>query len=86
MDWVQVYDPLGSPLWSTLLATLPIIALLGLLAGGLDAPMSALAGLVIALVVAIFGFGMPSVAALASAGYGACFGLLPIGAFGCRLL
>lgn len=79
MDWVQVYDPLGSPLWSTLLAALPIFALLGLLAGGLDAPKSALAGLITALVVAVFGFGMPAGAALASAGYGACFGLLPIG-------
>src|SRR5262249_28240792 len=79
MDWVQVYDPLGSPFWSTILATLPIVALLGLLAGGLDAPKSALAGLIVALVVAIFGFGMPASAAFASAGYGACFGLLPIG-------
>lgn len=79
MDWVQVYDPLGSPFWSTLLAALPIIALLGLLAGGLNAPASALAGLVTALAVAIFGFGMPASAAVASAGYGACFGLLPIG-------
>lgn len=79
MDWVQVYDPLGSPFWSTLLAALPIIALLGLLAGGLNAPASALAGLITALAVAIFGFGMPASAAVASAGYGACFGLLPIG-------
>ena len=79
MDWVQVYDPCGSPFWSTLLAALPIIALLGLLAGGLDAPKSALAGLVMALLVAIFGFGMPVVSAFASAFYGACFGLLPIG-------
>ncbi|MBI3863370.1 MAG: lactate permease LctP family transporter [Planctomycetia bacterium] len=79
MDWVQVYDPLGSPLWSTLLAALPIIVLLGLLAGGLDAPKSALAGLVAALAVAILGFGMPAVSAFACAGYGACFGLLPIG-------
>ena len=79
MDWVQVYDPLGSPLWSTVLAALPIIALLGLLAGGLDAPKSALAGLITALGVAVFGFGMPVGAAVASAGYGACFGLLPIG-------
>lgn len=79
MDWVQIYDPLGSPLWSTLLAALPILALLGLLAGGFDAPKSALAGLIAALAVAIFGFGMPAVAAFASAGYGACFGLLPIG-------
>ena len=79
MDWVQVYDPLGSPLGSTVLAALPIIALLGLLAGGLDAPKSALAGLITALAVAVFGFGMPVGAAVASAGYGACFGLLPIG-------
>jgi lactate permease len=79
MDWVQVYDPLGSPFLSTLLATLPIVALLGLLAGGIDAPKSALAGLITALAVAILGFGMPADAAFASAGYGACFGLLPIG-------
>jgi len=79
MDWTQVYDPLNSPLWSTILAALPIIALLGLLAAGLSAPKSALAGLITALAVAIFGFGMPRDAALASAAYGACFGLLPIG-------
>ena len=79
MDWVQVYDPLGSPFWSTILASLPIIALLGLLAGGVSAPKSALAGLVIALAIAVFGFRMPAVTALASAGYGALFGLLPIG-------
>ena len=79
MVWVQVYDPCGSPFWSTLLAALPIIALLGLLAGGVDAPKSALAGLIAALLVAIFGFGMPAVSAMASAAYGACFGLLPIG-------
>ncbi|RLS77377.1 MAG: L-lactate permease [Planctomycetota bacterium] len=79
MTWVQVYDPVGSPLVSTLLAGLPIIALLGLLAAGLDAAKSALVGLLIALAVAVFGFGMPASVALASAGYGACFGLLPIG-------
>src|SRR6187549_1332513 len=79
MDWVQIYDPLGSPLWSTLLAALPIMALLGLLALGCSAPASALAGLTAALAVAIFGFGMPAAAAIGAAAYGACFGLLPIG-------
>lgn len=77
--WVQVYDPLGSAFWSTLLAGMPVVALLGLLARGVDAPKAAAAGLVVALGVAILGFGMPASAALAAAFQGACFGLLPIG-------
>lgn len=79
MSWVQVYDPMGSPLWSTVLAALPVVALLGLLAAGVDAPKSAAAGLATALAVAIFGFGMPATAVGAAALYGAAFGLLPIG-------
>jgi lactate permease len=79
MDWVQVYDPLGSPWLSTLAAAAPIVVLLGLLVAGQSAPRAALAGLALALGVAIGAFGMPAVAALASAMYGACFGLLPIG-------
>lgn len=79
MDWVQTYDPLGSVWLSTLMAMLPIVGLLGLLSAGLDAAKSALAGLLIALVVAIWGFGMPLSAAFAAAEYGALFGLLPIG-------
>lgn len=78
-EWVQVYDPMGSQFGSTIVAALPIVVLLGLLAGGIDAPKSALAGLLTALGVAVFGFGMPYESALASAVYGAGFGLLPIG-------
>ncbi|MBI3839997.1 MAG: lactate permease LctP family transporter [Planctomycetia bacterium] len=79
MDWVQVYDPLNSPWLSTLMAAAPIGVLLGLLVIGQSAPRAALAGLVVALLVSVAGFGMPLSAALASAVYGACFGLLPIG-------
>lgn len=79
MEWVQVYDPLGSPILSTAMAAAPIVALLGLLASGVSAPRSAAAGLVVALLAAVFGFGMPARAAAASALFGAAFGLLPIG-------
>ena len=46
---------------------------------GQSAHRAALAGLAAALGVAVFGFGMPGPMALAAAGYGACFGLLPVG-------
>ncbi len=80
VSWNQVYDPLGSALWSTALAALPIVVLLGgigLL--HLKAHVAALLGLVVALCVAVIGFGMPAPMAGATAVYGAAFGLLPIG-------
>ncbi len=79
VNWTQVYDPMGSPWLSTLMAGLPVVVLLGLLAAGVSAPKAALAGLATALGSAIFGFGMPVRAAIASAMYGAAFGLLPLG-------
>jgi len=79
MTWTQSYDPLGSPLLSTLLAASPIVLLLGLLVMGVSAQRAAFAGLATALAAAVLGFGMPSQLAFASAIYGACFGLLPIG-------
>ncbi len=80
MPWSQVYDPLGSPMLSTLLAALPIIALLGGIGIlGMKAHLAALMGLAVALLVAVIGFGMPAGMAGAAAAYGAAFGLLPIG-------
>src|SRR5438445_5492892 len=94
MPWTQIYDPFGNPWLSTLVAALPILLLLGLLATGrASAQLAALVGLVAALTNAILVY-VPEmsdrtsygerVAAwaptmLAAAGNGAAFGLVPIG-------
>ena len=79
MTWTQVYDPLGHWWLSTLVAALPIVVLLGLLAGLKVRPhWCAIAGATTAVLCAIFVFGMPSKLALASFLYGGAFGLLKI--------
>lgn len=79
MTWTQVYDPAGHWWLSTLIAALPIIVLLGLLAGlRVRAHLCAVAGAVTAVIVAILAFKMPAVLAVSSFFYGAAFGLLKI--------
>jgi lactate permease len=80
VTWPQRYDPLGSPVLSTAVAALPIVALLGSLAWlRLRAHVAALVGLVAALAIAILAVGMPPGMALRSAAFGAAYGLMPIG-------
>ena len=80
MIWTHSYDPLSAPVLSTLVAVLPLLTLLGLLAvAGWSAPAAAGMGLAMALLVATAVFGMPADAAGAAALHGAAFGLFPIG-------
>jgi lactate permease len=80
MTWSQNYDPMDLPWLSTLLAVIPLAVLLGGLAIlRWRAPVAALAGLGAALLIATIAFHMPVQLAFSAAGFGAAYGLLPIG-------
>ncbi len=80
MNWSQNYTPVGGLAVSALIAALPVVMLLGLLAFfHVRAHIAALAGLAAAGIIAIFVYQMPAQLAVAAAGYGAAFGLFPIG-------
>jgi lactate permease len=79
MQWTQIYDPFGHWWLSTLVASLPIIVLLGLLAGLRVKPhWCAIAGASTAVLVAIVFFRMPPALAAVSFGYGVAFGAVKI--------
>jgi lactate permease len=80
MPWQHNYEPLGSIAGSAAIAAIPIAVLL-LLLGILRKPawLSALAGLIAAALVAAFFYGMPAGLIASAIGYGAAFGLFPIG-------
>ena len=79
MTWNQIYDPLGHWWLSTLVAALPVIVLLGLLAGfKVRAHLCAIAGAATAILCAILVFHMPTQMAVSSFLYGSAYGLLKI--------
>ena len=81
MTWTQNYSPVaGSVFASALVAALPVVVLLGLLAFfHAKAHVAALAGLATAFLIAVLAYRMPVSLASMAALYGAAYGLLPIG-------
>lgn len=78
--WAQGYDPFGNPVVSTLTAAVPVVVLLGSIAFlKMKAHVAALLGIASSLAVAILAFGMPTGMATLAAGFGAAYGLMPIG-------
>ena len=80
MVWQQIYDPFGNMFISTALAAVPVLVMLVALGFmHIKAHIAATLGLVAALAVAVFAYGMPFDMAGRAAVYGGLTGLLPIG-------
>ena len=80
MAWQQIYDPFNNMVISTLLAAVPVVVMLvslGFL--HIKAHIAAGLGLLAAVLVAVFAYGMPVGMAGTAAMYGGFTGLLPIG-------
>ncbi len=81
MTWTQSYTPVFDSLFaSAIVASLPLVVLLGLLGWfRFKAHHAALLGLLASLLVTTFVYRMPAELGIVSAVYGAAYGLFPIG-------
>ncbi|MCM3787139.1 L-lactate permease [Domibacillus indicus] len=81
MTWTQNFTPIGGSLfWSSVVALIPILYFFWALAiKRMKGYVAGVTTLLVALVVAIFVYGMPAGTAIMSASQGAVYGVLPIG-------
>lgn len=78
--WNQVYDPMGNATLSTILAAIPVVILLGLIATNVvKAHIAAILALIAANLIAIFVFTMPADMSIRASILGAVIGFFPIG-------
>ena len=78
--WNQIYDPLHSPVLSTIAAAIPVVTLLVLIASGrVKAHIAAVIAVIITNLIAIFIFTMPANMSLRATVLGIITGFFPIG-------
>src|SRR4051812_40006299 len=78
--WNQIYNPLGNEWLSTLVAAVPVVVLLALIASGkVKAHLAAVIALAAAILIAIWAFTMPPALALRASVLGLVTGFFPIG-------
>jgi lactate permease len=78
--WQQVYDPFGNSVLSTVAAAIPVVTLLVLIAtGAVKTHLAAVIALLVAIIIAVLLFTMPSGLAIRASILGAVIGFFPIG-------
>ena len=80
LGWAQNYDPFNNPAISALIAAVPMLLLLAIIASNkVSAHMASLIAIVVAIIVAVFGFHMPAELAAKTTLLGVVSGFFPIG-------
>jgi len=79
MNWKQLIDPLGSMTLSVLVAVIPVLFIFwALIVKKMKGYKASIGATIIAILIAIFIYGMPAKLALLSVANGALYGLFPI--------